>query len=49
MKYSDESPECDDKFKEDDNMDEDNELERSYNGSNTDYYYELKEERKEKK
>ncbi|KAK4232752.1 hypothetical protein C8A03DRAFT_39621, partial [Achaetomium macrosporum] len=40
--------ECDCQFEDDDNMDDD-ESERSYEGSDADYYYELKEEREERK
>jgi hypothetical protein len=43
-----EDPECDCQF-EDDDMDEDDESGRSYDGSDAEYYYELKEEREERK
>ncbi|KAK3938087.1 hypothetical protein QBC46DRAFT_390930 [Diplogelasinospora grovesii] len=36
-------------FEDDNNINKDNELERSYDGFNADYYYELKEEREERK
>ncbi|KAK4139212.1 uncharacterized protein C8A04DRAFT_40907 [Dichotomopilus funicola] len=42
-------PECDCQFLSDSDVDEDGESERSYNGSDADYYYELKEEREERK
>lgn len=44
-----ENPECDCKFENGDDMDEEDESERSYDGSDAGYYYELKEEREERK
>ncbi|KAH8588756.1 hypothetical protein B0O99DRAFT_655799 [Bisporella sp. PMI_857] len=43
-----EDPECD-CYHESDDMDDDGESERSYDGSDADYYYELKEDREERK
>ncbi|KAK3934240.1 hypothetical protein QBC46DRAFT_400360 [Diplogelasinospora grovesii] len=42
-------PDCDCQFEDDNDIDKDDESERSYDGSDADYYYELKEEREERK
>ncbi|KAH6612871.1 hypothetical protein B0J18DRAFT_473788 [Chaetomium sp. MPI-SDFR-AT-0129] len=42
-------PECGCQFLSDSDMDEDGRSERSYDGSDADYYYELKEEREDRK
>lgn len=44
-----EDSECDRKFEDNDDMDGDDESERSYDGSDADYYYKLKEECEERK